>query len=240
MSARIITLHVGEQGLRTLANDAIQNDFMKGLVEIVTNSDDSYCKLERLGKTTSGKIDITLIRRTKTGRSLLRVRDLAEGMDSDRMEQVLGNYGSQTSGEGARGVFGMGLKDTINAFGKGTIQSIRDGRLYRCTLELRERDQLEMFEPCVASSRDREKLGIPVNGTVIDVLISNRNVRIPLMSNLRRAVQSHVCLRKVISDPKRRVVVHEEGDVEDPVRYVMPKSTVLCEKKLVIPHFEGV
>jgi translation initiation factor 1 (eIF-1/SUI1) len=60
----------------------------RGLVELVTNSDDSYCNLEDEGKRTSGKIRIEIERR-KTGQpSTVIVLDKAEGMNRLEMYQT--------------------------------------------------------------------------------------------------------------------------------------------------------
>lgn len=152
MVAERLTLQMGKRGFKTVADDAIKNDFMKGLVELITNGDDSYCNIEKSGATSAGRIEISLIRKTRTDQSVLRVKDIAEGMDEARMKEAIGKYGEETSGEMGRGVFGMGLKDTINALGKGSISSIKDGRLYRCVL--RDYTELLVYPPRTVPRRD--------------------------------------------------------------------------------------
>ena len=78
------------------ADQAIRKDVLRALVEIITNSNDSYARLEDAGAHASGEIIIDILRKHKN--SLIRVRDFAEGMDDARMDMVVGTYGEATSG----------------------------------------------------------------------------------------------------------------------------------------------
>lgn len=238
MSAKKLTLQVGKRGLKTLASDAIKDDFMRGLIELVTNADDSYSRLEMKKQATVGKIEISLLRRTRTGPTVLVVSDLAEGMDAAAMEQSVGLYGEDTSGESGRGIFGMGLKDTVNAFGDGAIVSIKDGKLYRCVL--RNLNDLTIEESKVVTAADRRIYKIPANGTRVEVTITNSKIRIPQMDNLRRQIQTHVCLRPILTDPKRTVVLKELNSASEIIlRYEEPAGEILVEKDLDLegyPH----
>ena len=238
MVAERLTLQMGKRGFKTVADDAIKNDFMKGLVELITNSDDSYCNIERDGATAAGRIEISLIRRTMTDQSVLRIKDLAEGMDEARMKEAIGKYGEETSGEMGRGVFGMGLKDTINAFGEGSVSSIKDGRLYRCVL--RDYTELSVYPARVIRGKDRDVLGVPVNGTLVEIRITNPKVRVPQFETLKRDTQTHVCLRGILSDPRRTIVLKDKGDRDHTLRYEVPENRVICEKQLTIKGFESV
>lgn len=98
------------------------------IIELVTNADDSYRRLESRGETPSGKIEVT-VRRKKGGElELLKVLDEAEGMDLDKLMQII-EYGDSKSGfvegQSVRGMFGRGLKEAILALGEGTVSSRR-------------------------------------------------------------------------------------------------------------------
>ena len=58
------------------ADQAIRKDILRALVEIITNSNDSYSRLEDAGSHASGEIIIDLLRKHKN--SVIRVRDFAE------------------------------------------------------------------------------------------------------------------------------------------------------------------
>jgi len=85
------------------------SDLIDAIVELVTNCDDSYLKLEQSGENPSGKIEI-LIKRTKDGQlKELRISDEAGGISPKKFENIL-RYGKNTSaiyeGKDVRGFFG--------------------------------------------------------------------------------------------------------------------------------------
>src|SRR6185437_16256868 len=102
-----------------------------------------------------GRIEIEIDRRPRKNQTLVRIVDYAEGMDHSQMEQCVGGYGEDTSGQMGRGIFGMGLKDTINAFGEGTITSFKDGKKHRCVLTNVE--DLEIDSPRVITGADKKE-----------------------------------------------------------------------------------
>ena len=112
-----------EQAKGTISN------LYDAIVELVTNSDDSYASIEQEGKSTSGKIEIS-IKKLK-GRKLkeLLVKDEASGMTPEKLEKVI-RYGKKTSdfyeGKSVRGFFGRGLKESIIALGDGEILTVSE------------------------------------------------------------------------------------------------------------------
>jgi hypothetical protein len=108
----------------------------KALVELVTNSDDSYSRLERSGEPVTGAITVRYERHK--GGAFLVVADQAEGMTFETTCMVLA-YGAPHSplsrGEaGGRGYFGRGLKQAVYGLGYGWIETIRNGRYTRIEL----------------------------------------------------------------------------------------------------------
>src|SRR5512134_1012949 len=120
------------------ADQAIRKDVLRALVEIITNSNDSYSRLEDAGSPVSGEIIIDVWRKHKN--SVIRVRDFAEGMDDIRMDVVVGTYGEATSGMKedlhVRGMWGRGLKDAIFGLGYGYVNSFQDDSFYSSSLLL--------------------------------------------------------------------------------------------------------
>ena len=66
------------------ADQAIRKDVLRALVEIITNCNDSYSRLEHNGLTVSGEIMIEITRKHKN--SLIRVRDLLLKPDGPRQQ----------------------------------------------------------------------------------------------------------------------------------------------------------
>lgn len=84
-----LKLKAGKRAFAMMAGQAIGNDLLKGLIELITNADESYARLAETGIDGSGKIEIELDRRTRTKQTVVSVVDYAEGMDENQMESVL-------------------------------------------------------------------------------------------------------------------------------------------------------
>ena len=100
-----------EADRRTLVQNAklAIRDVFDAIVELVTNADDAYQRLE-----SHGRIEIEVERR-RGSPSLLKVRDFAAGMTADVMEHNLSRLGGRVSGMesglAVRGTNSRGAKD---------------------------------------------------------------------------------------------------------------------------------
>lgn len=195
------------------ADQAIRKDVMRALVEIITNANDSYSRLEQSGETASGEMIIEV--RRKHNNSVIRVRDFAEGMTDKRMDKVVGTYGEATSGlkedQHVRGMWGRGLKDSIFGLGYGHVRSFKGTRFYSCSLLLKQGvPTFELDDPKPATKELREKYGIPEgNGTLIEIIVSRDDVKMPQYNNLRNYLQRHFELRPIMSSPNRKIVLRD-------------------------------
>jgi hypothetical protein len=224
------------------ADQAIRKDVLRALVEIITNSNDSYSRLEDAGMHINGEIIIDLWRKHKN--SVIRVRDFAEGMDDVRMDKVVGTYGEATSGLKedlhVRGMWGRGLKDAIFGLGYGYVNSIRNGMLYRSSLLLKDGvPTFDLDEPVPATEELRTKYGIPDgNGTVIEIVVSRADVKIPQFENLRNYLQRHFELRTIMANQSRLIILRHLTGIdkireEHVLSYKPPKGEIVLDE-----HFE--
>lgn len=224
------------------ADQAIRKDVLRALVEIITNSNDSYTRLEDAGKKVSGEIIIDIWRKRKN--SVVRVRDFAEGMDDLRMDKVVGTYGEATSGLKedlhVRGMWGRGLKDAIFGLGYGYVNSIQGDKLYRSSLLLKDGvPTFDLDEPIPISEELRDKHGIPYgNGTEIEIIISRDDVKIPQYDNLRSYLQRHFELRTIMGSQSRLIILRNfsgKNKVRDEhvLSYKPPKG-----EKVLDEHFD--
>jgi len=97
------------------------SDVMDAIVELVTNSDDSY---RRMGKTEGGRIVIHISREKGGVLRELAVVDWAQGMTREKLMAALKKFedsSERSQFPGIRGAFGRGLKDTVFAIGQGKI-----------------------------------------------------------------------------------------------------------------------
>jgi hypothetical protein len=118
-------LPISQSIVKQMSLSTIRNP-IDAIVELVTNSDDSYMRLEQEHVPITGNISV-FIKREKGGpvKSLM-IRDNAEGMDRPSLEKAI-KFAEPASGikEGktVRGYFGRGLKEAIIALGKGKIET---------------------------------------------------------------------------------------------------------------------
>lgn len=180
----------------------------KALIELITNSDDSYARLEKTGTQVSGHIRIKY-ERHQAG-ALLVVADQAEGMSFERVCSILA-YGAPHSplarGEGGgRGYFGRGLKQAIYGLGHGWIETIHAGRFSRIELFRSENDDY-LFEDYdgdrPAKAIDYSRLGLFDSGTQVTIVIENSHVNISHYRSVMQAVANNIYLRDLLT---RRIV----------------------------------
>jgi len=228
------------------ADQAIRKDVLRALVEIITNSNDSYSRLDDSGGNASGEIIIDVWR--KRNNSIIRVRDFAEGMDDVRMDVVVGTYGEATSGLKedlhVRGMWGRGLKDAIFGLGYGYVISIRNETLYRSSLLLKEGvPTFELDEPIPVTEDLRDKYGIPEgNGTVIEIIISREDIKMPRFENLRNYLQRHFELRTIMGSQSRLIILRNlsgSSKVKDEfvLSYKPPKGEKILDERFEIEGY---
>ena len=195
------------------ADQAIRKDIFRALVEIITNSNDSYLRLEQAGWSVGGEIYIDVLRRHKN--STIRIWDHAEGMNDSRMDKVVGTYGEATSGikedKNVRGMWGRGLKDSIFGLGHGYVRSFKGGNFYSCSLLVKNGvPTFTLDEPVRALVPVRQQYGIlEGNGTIIEIIVSREDVKVPQFDNFRNYLQRHFELRPIMSNPKRKIILRE-------------------------------
>ena len=195
------------------ADQAIRKDVVRASVELITNCNDSYQRMEDAGIETTGRITIEVERRHSN--SVLRVADNAEGMTEGDMDTKVGKYGEATSGfkEGrsVRGLWGRGLKDAFFGLGHGSVSSIRDGKFSRCSLSVingKPTYQREKGQRATRAIKNQYELPLG-NGTVMEIVISREGVKTPQFDNFRRSLERHFELRGIMANPKRIVVLRD-------------------------------
>ena len=212
------------------------------LVELITNSDDSYSRMERSGKKVSGLIHIEIVRKREG--SVFRVIDQAEGMDRKQMDERVARYGGRTSGrEGSRGVrgqLGRGLKEAMVGTGYGKLRSIKEGYLYECAVDSEARYYPE--EPVKVTPRIRGELGVLENGTEVVLRADNPNIRIPQFEKLKEFLSKYFSLRNILQDPSRVIQLVERTDrggrkrLPELISYISPEGTKIYEGPIEVPY----
>ncbi len=224
------------------ANLAIKGDLVRALVELITNSDDSYRRLEANGTPSNGIIDIKINRKKGIG-TIVRVTDNAEGFDYDKMDESIATYAKDTSGftsgKSVRGYFGRGLKDAILCLGKGCIKSILEKYYSECVLDEKYYTPISE-EPMLLNSKEKlnfEKLsGIKYNGTEVTITVTKKHIKIPQYDNLTENLEKYFSLRDILTSKKRTVFISEMDNSgkskckKQKLEYKHPVSTPNCEE----------
>lgn len=181
------------------------------VVELVTNSDDSYIRLEEKKRKIDGKIEI-YIKRLKGGKcEELKIVDFAEGMSQDKLKEGVKFAEEKASGfekgKSVRGLLGRGLKESIVALGKGEIFTIKNNKLNAAKIWLeRGKPYWSLASEETASSETREKLGITEgNGTVVKINVTNEKIKVPDYDTFDKQITNHYALRDINSSKKRDV-----------------------------------
>lgn len=215
--------------------EMIQSDVVTSLVEFITNSDDSYARLEARGIAVSGRIQVDVIERRSGQDSTIVITDDAEGFSAPELRERFGYMGADTSGSSddadVRGFFGDGLKEGVLGLERGgTLQTIRDGKAARA--ELRWADKTPVYSErqlnVDVTPAIRQDWNLPGNGSRLEVRVAH-DVRLPRHEKLYEALSRHFSLRDILQSETRtlrlrrlndRGRVQQEDDVSyrDPVR----------------------
>jgi Histidine kinase-, DNA gyrase B-, and HSP90-like ATPase len=199
----------------------------KALVELITNCDDSYARLEKTGVQVTGHILIKYERHQAGAR--LVVADQAEGMSFEQVCSIL-TYGGAHSplarGEGGgRGYFGRGLKQAIYGLGHGWIETIHAGRFSRIEL-FRSENGGYLYDDWggdrLAEAKDYSRLGIADSGTQVTIIIENTHVHISHYHSVMQAVANNIYLRDVLTRRNVELLHVQQGkEIErsGPVRF---------------------
>ncbi len=228
------------------ADQAIKRDIVRALVELITNSDDSYRRLEARQQQRTGQIIVEFQRRRVN--TVLRVIDFAEGLDGATLDRVLQVYAEDTSGfsqgENVRGYFGRGLKDAILGLGSGTVTGIRNNRLNSAWLGIRDRTpwyEAQESRPVQASFFGDLGISGGSNATIVEITVSRDDIRIPQFENLSQQIPLHYALRNIASDPNRQLLLRDidtrgNSRRELQVTYTFPVGQLLNQSSIKLPN----
>ena len=212
----------------------------RGLVELITNGDDSYRDLEELGLKVSGKIKIEVERKRGSSPSIVRVLDRASGMSGEEMYSKLGTVGERTSGyekgKARRGLYGRGAKD-VAIFGSTHFESVKDGKYSHLTITPSLAGRFEAYQQDVGET-ERERLGIPRgNGMVVTIEVSS-GYRIAQHDKLFDILSRYYSLRDIMSNPHREIILSDVNSRKSTrLLYEYPPGDVVLDTDFEIPGY---
>lgn len=225
---------------RQQADQAIKKDLVRALVELVTNSDDSYRRLENQQISADGRILVEIHRRHRG--SVLRVTDFAEGMDGYALDHAIGTYAGETSGfmggEPVRGYFGRGVKDAILGLGEGTVTGIVNNEIHHAWLGIQNNEPFYRAQDPIRSG-DTER----PNSTSVEITVSRDDIRIPRFDNIRAQLSLHFALRDILVNSSRKVILSNLNagggrGLEFQLGYHFPQGQLLLQQILNVSSFD--
>ena len=218
-------------------------DIYDALVELITNSDDSYHRLykKQLISNDGGPILIEICEQRKGEPSLIIIHDKAEGMTLETMSEKFGDVGSRRSEEGDRGFMGRGAKD-CTVLGRMIIESIKEEKYYKC--ELTTKPQFIPWEDGRSVNKVQEirkRLGIERgNGTVITLQVEPQ-YRIPHVATIVRDLPWHYALRDILSEyspTKLRIRNLNYPEMKpEKIIYRQPMAELVYDDNFIVPSY---
>lgn len=217
------------------AGQAMAGDIVRGLIELITNSDDAYGD-------SPGEIHVVVDRPSQKDKAtLVSVIDSAKGLSPDQMKQAFSVLGGQLSGfaegEAVRGLFGRGAKD-VAWFGSAHFRSLKDGVFSSMHLD---RNGTWNLEHRPAATVDYEETGIPSgqNGLNATVIVEPSIARVPDSPRLADKLGKHIQLRKIVT--QRSVSIRQWLDGAHqrtiPVIWEAPTSELVLDESFDIPGY---
>lgn len=218
---------------------ATVKNLIDGIVELVTNCDDSYKTLEGEGQEVIGRIEVYVNRKKGGICEKLIVKDFAAGMTREQLEKAI-EFAGVTSGfeEGrsVRGLFGRGLKETIIALGDGEIKTIKNGKECKTRLwfdkKLRKPQYDDDLLEDIKNTQEKDR-------TVININITNEKIKIPEYENFKEQLSRHYALRDINSSKHRNIWLtfddlKRKSKIDTKIIFLYPEGKKVKEEEIKI------
>lgn len=228
--------------LRQMINAMLKGNIINGIVELVTNSDDSYRRLEADGKSVNGVIEIYINRKKGGTCEKLIVKDCAGGMSQAELEKAI-EFGGETSGfeegKSVRGFFGRGLKETILSLGEGQIKTINQGKSCSTKVWLENNKEFQYDDELLKMVEDSDE----PEGTKVFIDITNEKIKIPELANLKEQLSKHLSLRDINSNKSRKVILtfddlRRKAKASERITFSYPQGNKIKEVDITLRPFE--
>ena len=221
-----------KRGFQMDAEDAMQGDVVRALIELITNADDAY-------NAKGGAIEIRVKKTSGEYAHEICIHDKAGGLDGSRMESAFTDLGRENTkfiaDQGTRGLFGRGAKD-VAILGKAEFRSISKDKLSTLEIfanseyqmqEFDEKPNLEDYESLILSHGE--------NG-LTSKLFLNPVHKVPSPGDLIRKLQDHVQLRELL---KRNSVRFSDDRNNSSVilKGLRPSGELVIDKEIMVPKY---
>jgi hypothetical protein len=231
------TLNISERLLNISRQTSIKTIY-DALVELITNSDDAYGRINEEKEDIKLKIVrssfkhefLPLVEDEK--RSSIYVIDQASGMTYEEMSNYLLTVGNYTSSDDSRGMMGRGAKD-CSVLGDVIFTSVKDGKLSQ--LVIYKNLTADVILKDTDASMAPELYGILKNGTSVELRVEPS--LIPEFEKLMEDIQKNISLRKILANENVNLTLMED-DRTTRLTYSFPEGTIVMECDFDIPEYE--
>lgn len=207
-------------------NAALGTNLVRYLVELLTNSDDSYRRLENKNSEIKDipkpiYIELAKDRRVDKGSNIVIVTDNAEGMDEVALQKNFEFYEDDKAGgsaAGVRGLYGRGASDVLRAasYNKKLSQiiSIKDDTIYKLKYMLVNEADFNIRIEKITKSKSamenfRKSMQIPENGTRVEFGIPE-SVKTNI-KKLKDLIEAYPALHYLLNTSNREFYFIQKG-----------------------------
>ena len=221
-----------KRGFQMDAEDAMQGDVVRALIELITNADDAY-------NAKGGAIEIRVKKTSGEYAHEICIHDKAGGLDGSRMESAFTDLGRENTkfiaDQGTRGLFGRGAKD-VAILGKAEFRSISRDKLSTLEIfanseyqmqEFDEKPNLEDYESLILSHGE--------NG-LTSKLFLNPVHKVPSPGDLIHKLQDHVQLRELLNRNSVRFS-DDRNNSSVILKGLRPSGELVIDKEIMVPKY---
>jgi hypothetical protein len=227
------------RAFRQDSQEAMQDDIVRGLVELITNADDVYGE-------SGGAIKVSLINTDNPDFPVsVMVSDSATGLNREGLERRLTKAGELNDefveGKASRGLLGRGAKD-VAAFGFVKFETVKEGKYSWLIIDLDGETEL-CDDSKDASQELRARLGIESgqSGLTASIFVRKEILsKLPSGNKLFERLCNTAQLRDLTSRSTVQFDDQRKTRLTRQVKFDSPSSTVRLSKEITIPGFEKV
>lgn len=222
--------------------DAMRGDIVVGLIEFITNSDDAYRKVKKIGR-----IEIQFKALEKPFKYSITVRDHARGLSAAELRDKFLTIGKENTDnlfenrgeEGTRGLFGRGAKD-VAVFGKVKFETIHDNKFSALEIDGFTWDYKILALDEQVTTEKYIQLGLKEgeSGFSAEVIVSEtRSTTIPNTKKIIEYLSNHVALRDI--NENHTVIFNDlrvnQSSILKPAK---PKGELVVDKEVTVKGYE--
>lgn len=223
------------RAIKTLREQAMPTIF-EAIVELLTNTDDSYEALSGKLNDYKGDCRIEYKRGGKQNPTILKIKDKAMGMSCETMLEKLTIYLKKVTTT-SRSFFGKGFKD-VTALGDIKVKSIHDNKYSEIHIaQTLEKEKNRIIERNTKVTKNHTKdLGVKKHGTTIEIVIpaGSKDEYNPQASTLIRKLPLHYALSKMLDKKEgtMNLTFYDAGKKqEEKLFYTMPQAKLVVDEK---------